>query len=88
MIAGDVDVEAVPLGDVVVLVWVAVAPVYFFVMPRLDNGFGLLALIFGYTFFFGCLGGRAAACGHLWSGQGLLARGRIGGWSLPQFGQL
>jgi uncharacterized membrane protein YccC len=37
----------------------AVAPVYFFVMPRLDTGFGLLALIFGYTFFFGCLGGRS-----------------------------
>jgi len=40
-------------------VCVAVAPVYIFVMPRLDTGFGLLALIFGYTFFFGYLGGRS-----------------------------
>ncbi len=40
--------------------WVTVAPVYFFVMPRLDNGFGLLALIFAYTFVFGLLSGKRA----------------------------
>ena len=39
--------------------FIAVAPVYFFIMPALDNGFGLLALIFIYTFIFGYLGGRS-----------------------------
>ena len=39
--------------------FVAVAPVYFFIMPTLDNGYGLLALIFVYTFVFGYLGGRS-----------------------------
>jgi hypothetical protein len=43
----------------VVSIWVAVAPVYFFVMPALDSGAGLLSLIFLYTFFFGYLGGRS-----------------------------
>jgi hypothetical protein len=43
----------------VVSIWVAVAPVYFFVMPALDSGIGLLSLIFLYTFFFGYLGGRS-----------------------------
>jgi hypothetical protein len=42
-----------------VAMWVAVAPVYFLVMPRLDTGFGLLALIFGYTFVCSLLGGRS-----------------------------
>jgi len=39
--------------------FVAVAPVYLFLMPTLDSGFGLLALIFVYTFVFGYLGGRS-----------------------------
>jgi uncharacterized membrane protein YccC len=39
--------------------FVAVAPVYMFLMPTLDSGFGLLALIFIYTFVFGYLGGRS-----------------------------
>ena len=39
--------------------FIAVAPVYFFIMPSLDNGYGLLALIFVYTFVFGYLGGRS-----------------------------
>ena len=43
----------------VVSIWAAVAPVYFFVMPALDSGVGLLSLIFLYTFFFGYLGGRS-----------------------------
>ena len=43
----------------VVSIWVAVAPVYFFVMPALDSGVGLLSLIFLYTFLFGYLGGRS-----------------------------
>jgi hypothetical protein len=43
----------------VVSIWVAVAPVYFFVMPALDSGTGLLSLIFLYTFFFAYLGGRS-----------------------------
>jgi len=43
----------------VVSIWVAVAPVYFFVMPALDSGIGILSLIFVYTFFFGYLGGRS-----------------------------
>ena len=43
----------------VLSIWVAVAPVYFFVMPALDSGIGILSLIFFYTFFFGYLGGRS-----------------------------
>jgi len=39
--------------------FVAVAPLYLFLMPTLDSGFGLLALIFVYTFVFGYLGGRS-----------------------------
>lgn len=39
--------------------FIAVAPVYFFIMPSLDNGYGLLALIFVYTLVFGYLGGRS-----------------------------
>jgi uncharacterized membrane protein YccC len=39
------------------LMWVAVAPVYFFLMPRLDTGLGLLAFVFGYAFLLGWLGG-------------------------------
>jgi uncharacterized membrane protein YccC len=42
-----------------VVMWVVVAPIYFFVMPALDTGFELLSLIFIYTFVFGYLGGRA-----------------------------
>ena len=38
---------------------IVVAPVYLFVMPRLDSGFAILALIFLYTFCFGFLGGRS-----------------------------
>ena len=37
--------------------FVAVAPIYLFIMPMLDSGFGLLALIFVYTFVFAWLGG-------------------------------
>lgn len=47
------------LKVLLVVMWVVVAPVYFFVMPALDTGFGLLSLIFAYTFVFGYLGGRA-----------------------------
>ena len=39
--------------------FITVAPVYLFLMPTLDSGFGLLALIFIYTFVFGYLGGRS-----------------------------
>lgn len=44
-----------------VAMWVTVAPVYFFVMPQLDGGLGLLALIFAYTFIVSLLGGRSPA---------------------------
>ena len=37
--------------------FITVAPVYLFIMPTLDSGFSLLALIFIYTFVFACLGG-------------------------------
>jgi len=37
--------------------FIAVAPIYLFIMPMLDSGFGLLALIFIYTFVFAWLGG-------------------------------
>ena len=50
------------MGLLIVLLismFVAVAPVYMFLMPALDSGFGLLALIFVYTFVFGYLGGRS-----------------------------
>jgi uncharacterized membrane protein YgaE (UPF0421/DUF939 family) len=49
------------LKVLLVVMWVVVAPIYFFVMPALDTGFGLLSLIFTYTFVFGYLGGRAPA---------------------------
>jgi hypothetical protein len=39
--------------------FIFVAPVYMLLMPTLDSGFGLLALIFGYTFVFAYLGGRS-----------------------------
>jgi uncharacterized membrane protein YccC len=39
--------------------FIFVAPVYMFLMPALDSGFGILALIFVYTFVFGYLGGRS-----------------------------
>jgi len=39
--------------------FIFVAPVYMFLMPILDSGFGILALIFVYTFVFGYLGGRS-----------------------------
>ena len=39
--------------------FIAVAPVYMFLMPTLDSGFSILALIFIYTFVFGYLGGRS-----------------------------
>ena len=41
-----------------VIIWVAVAPVYLFVMPWLDSGFGLLVTIFVYTAAAGLIGGR------------------------------
>jgi uncharacterized membrane protein YccC len=37
--------------------FITVAPVYLLIMPTLDSGFSLLALIFIYTFVFACLGG-------------------------------
>lgn len=39
--------------------FIVVAPVYMFLMPTLDSGFGLLSLVFIYTFIFGYLGGRS-----------------------------
>ncbi len=39
--------------------FVVVAPVYMFLMPALDTGFGLLSLIFMYSFVFAYLGGRS-----------------------------
>jgi len=39
--------------------FVVVAPVYMFLMPTLDSGFGLLTLVFVYTFIFAYLGGRS-----------------------------
>ena len=39
--------------------FITVAPVYMFLMPSLDSGFGLLTLIFIYTLVFGYLGGRS-----------------------------
>lgn len=49
------------LKVLLVVMWVVVAPIYFFVMPALDTGVGLLSLIFVYTFVFGYLGGRSPA---------------------------
>jgi hypothetical protein len=46
---------------VLVCVWVAVAPVYFLVMPHLQGGFDLLALVFGFVFVFGVIGAKAPA---------------------------
>ncbi len=37
--------------------FITVAPVYMFIMPALDSGFGLLSLIFIYAFVFAWLGG-------------------------------
>jgi uncharacterized membrane protein YccC len=39
--------------------FVAVAPVYMLLMPALDSGFGLLMLVFVYSFVFAYLGGRS-----------------------------
>ena len=39
--------------------FVVVAPVYMFLMPTLDSGFGLLTLVFIYSFIFAWLGGRS-----------------------------
>jgi uncharacterized membrane protein YccC len=39
--------------------FVAVAPVYMFIMPTLDSGFGLLSLVFIYSFVFAWLGCRS-----------------------------
>ena len=39
--------------------FVVVAPVYMFLMPALDSGFGLLSLVFIYSFIFAYLGGRS-----------------------------
>lgn len=46
---------------ILVCIWAFVAPVYFLVMPALDNGFELLTLIFVFTFVFGFIGGRSPA---------------------------
>ncbi|HYQ70872.1 MAG TPA: FUSC family protein, partial [Gammaproteobacteria bacterium] len=48
------------LGLLLVLLlsmFIVVAPVYLLLMPTLDSGFSILALIFVYTFCFGFLGG-------------------------------
>ena len=37
--------------------FITVAPVYMFIMPALDSGFGILSLIFIYSFVFAWLGG-------------------------------
>ncbi|MDB4409827.1 FUSC family protein [Gammaproteobacteria bacterium] len=50
------------IGLLIVLLlsmFITVAPVYMLLMPTLDSGFGLLALVFVYTFVFGYLGGRS-----------------------------
>ena len=50
------------LGLLMVLLismFIAVAPVYMLLMPTLDSGFSLLALIFLYAFVFAWLGGRS-----------------------------
>jgi hypothetical protein len=50
------------IGLLIVLLlsmFITVAPVYMFVMPALDSGFAILALIFIYTFVFGYLGGKS-----------------------------
>jgi len=44
-----------------VSIFVAVAPVYWIVMPTLSTGVGLISLIFVYSFGFGYLGGRSPA---------------------------
>ncbi|EFK06043.1 conserved hypothetical protein [delta proteobacterium NaphS2] len=44
-----------------VVMWTVVAPVYFFLMPALSAGFGLLGLIFVYTFVFGYVGAKSPA---------------------------
>ncbi len=46
---------------ILVVLLVAVAPVYFFVLPVLDTGFGLLTLVFLYTLLFGYVGVRSPA---------------------------
>jgi uncharacterized membrane protein YccC len=45
---------------VLVAIWGIVAPVYFFVMPRLSTGLELLTFIFGFAFVVGLFGGRLA----------------------------
>jgi hypothetical protein len=53
-----------PLPLLVVLglsIFFTVAPVYWFIMPALDNGVGLLSLVFVYAFLFGYLGGSRPA---------------------------
>jgi uncharacterized membrane protein YccC len=42
-------------------IFLVVAPVYWLVMPTLSTGFGLLSLIFIFSFVFGYLGGRSPA---------------------------
>jgi len=51
-----------PLLAVFVLsIFLAVAPIYWLVMPALSTGFEILSLIFIYAFVFGYLGGRSPA---------------------------
>jgi len=50
------------LGLLLVLLlsmFIVVAPIYLLLMPALDSGFAILALIFVYTFCFGFLGNRS-----------------------------
>jgi uncharacterized membrane protein YccC len=44
-----------------IAIWCLVAPVYFLVMPQLDLGLELLALIFGFTFAVSMFSGRLVA---------------------------
>ena len=47
-----------PLVIAMVLnLFIAVAPVYWLIMPAISTSVGLLGLVFVYSLFFGCLGG-------------------------------
>jgi uncharacterized membrane protein YccC len=47
------------LAAFILSIFITVAPVYWLVMPGLGTGFGLLSLIFVYSFVFSYLGGRS-----------------------------
>ncbi len=54
VMAGGVPVVKL-LIPLMIALWAGVAPIYMFVMPMLDSGVGLLAVIFVVTFLFGLL---------------------------------